>query len=154
LIRDALNPDNLDSLKQAVDRKMSLCIMAQNAGGFLGVMAYSWVAQRFGRRPGFLISFILCLIMIPVTFYFTDSFVRAIIFFPLMGFSLLMIFGGYAVYFPEIFPTRLRATGVGVSYNVARFLAAGAPFVFGRSKGITGSKPPPWFSPPSSSWRC
>jgi MFS family permease len=138
LIRGALNPDNLDSLKQAVDRKMSLCIMAQNAGGFFGVMAYSWVAQRFGRRPGFLISFILCLIMIPATFYFTDSFVRAIIFFPLMGFSLLMIFGGYAVLLPEIFPTRLRATAGGFSYNVARFLAAGAPFVFGKIKGNYG----------------
>ncbi|HNY27081.1 MAG TPA: MFS transporter, partial [Candidatus Sumerlaeota bacterium] len=59
------------------------------------------------------------------------SFLTAIILFPLMGFSLLMIFGGYAVYFPELFPTRLRATGVGFSYNVARFLAAAAPFVFG-----------------------
>ncbi len=131
LIRGALNPQNLPELAKNVDQKMALCIMAQNAGGFLGVMLFSWVAQRFGRRPGFLISFVLCLIVIPVTFYCTHSFLTAIILFPLMGFSLLMIFGGYAVYFPELFPTRLRATGVGFSYNVARFLAAAAPFVFG-----------------------
>ncbi len=139
LIREALNPNNLESLKAGVDRKMSLCIMAQNAGSFFGVMAYSWIAQRFGRKPGFLVAFILCLITIPLTFYYTNSFASALILFPLMGFSLLMIFGGYAVYFPEIFPTRLRATGVGFSYNVARFLAAATPFVFGvikRDHGI------------------
>ncbi|HNY28682.1 MAG TPA: MFS transporter, partial [Candidatus Sumerlaeota bacterium] len=91
LIRGALNPQNLPELAKNVDQKMALCIMAQNAGGFLGVMLFSWVAQRFGRRPGFLISFVLCLIVIPVTFYCTHSFLTAIILFPLMGFSLLMI---------------------------------------------------------------
>jgi MFS family permease len=138
LIRGALNPANLPELAQGVDKKMALCIMAQNAGGFFGVMAYSWVALRFGRRPGFLISFIACLIVVPITFHFTRSFTSAMLLFPLMGFCLLMIFGGYAVYFPEIFPTRLRATGVGFSYNVARFLAAAAPFVFGKIKSGYG----------------
>jgi MFS family permease len=139
LIRGALNPDNLDALKAGVDKKMSLCIMAQNAGGFFGVMAYSWVAQRFGRRHGFLVAFLACLVVVPLTFHFTRSFASALFLFPIMGFCLLMIFGGYAVYFPELFPTRLRATGVGFSYNVARFLAAAAPFAFGiikRDHGI------------------
>ena len=42
-----------------------------------------------------------------------------------------VLFGGYAVYFPELFPTRLRSTGTGFCYNVARFIAASAPWTLG-----------------------
>ncbi len=50
---------------------------------------------------------------------------------PILGFCNLMIFGGYAIYFPELYPTRLRSTGTGFCYNVARYLAATAPFLLG-----------------------
>ena len=50
---------------------------------------------------------------------------------PLMGFCQLALFGGYAIYFPELFPTRLRSTGVSFCYNVGRFVAAVGPFTLG-----------------------
>jgi hypothetical protein len=43
---------------------------------------------------------------------------------PFVGFVTLSVFGGYAIYFPELFPTRLRATGTGICYNVGRIVAA------------------------------
>ena len=46
---------------------------------------------------------------------------------PMMGFAQLSLFGGYSIYFPELFPTRLRGTGVGLCYNAVRYLAAGFP---------------------------
>ncbi|MDQ1255771.1 MAG: hypothetical protein QG656_365 [Candidatus Hydrogenedentes bacterium] len=138
LIRNVLNPDNLPELRQAVDRKMSLCIMAQNAGGFFGVMSFSYVAQRWGRRPAFFFAFLLSLIIVPATFFISTSFAAAMIMFPLMGFALLTMFGGYAIYLPELFPTRLRATGTGFCYNVARYLSAFSPLFFGRVSGAIG----------------
>lgn len=138
LIRGVLNPDKLPELAVATDRKMSLCIMAQNLGGFFGVMGFSYVAQRFGRRPAFAFSLLSCAIVVPATFFFTTSFLLAMILFPMMGFFLLTIFGGYAIYFPELFPTRLRATGTGFCYNVARYLAAAAPFLFGQLSATYG----------------
>jgi MFS family permease len=138
LIRGVLNPDNLPELMTATDRKMSLCIMAQNLGGFFGVMGFSYVAQRFGRRHAFLVSLIACVVVVPATFHFTNSFLTAIVLFPIMGFCLLTIFGGYAIYFPELFPTRLRATGTGFCYNVSRYLAAAAPFFFGQLSATYG----------------
>ena len=50
---------------------------------------------------------------------------------PLMGFCQLSIFGGYAVYFPELFPTRLRSTGTSFCYNVGRYVAAIGPSFLG-----------------------
>jgi len=138
LVRNVLNPDNLPELAAATDRKMSLCIMAQNFGGFFGVMGFSYVAQRFGRRHAFLISLICCAVVVPATFHFATSFLAALVLFPIMGLFLLTIFGGYAIYFPELFPTRLRATGTGFCYNVSRYLAAAAPFLFGQLSASYG----------------
>jgi hypothetical protein len=50
---------------------------------------------------------------------------------PLMGFGQLALFGGYAIYFPELFPTYLRSTGTSFCYNVGRFVAAAGPLVLG-----------------------
>src|SRR6185369_14452691 len=49
-----------------------------------------------------------------------------------LGFCALAPFSAFAVYFPELYPTRLRATGVGFCYNCARLLAAAAPFALGK----------------------
>ena len=48
-----------------------------------------------------------------------------------MGFCQLSLFGGYAVYFPELFPTHLRSTGTSFCYNVGRYVAAGGPWIMG-----------------------
>jgi MFS family permease len=50
---------------------------------------------------------------------------------PLMGFCQLSLFGGYAIYLPELFPTRLRSTGTSFCYNVGRFIAALGPLALG-----------------------
>ena len=46
-----------------------------------------------------------------------------------MGVCMLALFGGYAIYLPELFPTRLRATGTSFCYNVGRFIAASGPIM-------------------------
>ena len=38
---------------------------------------------------------------------------------------------GYAVYFPELYPTRLRGTGAGFCFNMGRLATAAAFFGFG-----------------------
>jgi len=50
---------------------------------------------------------------------------------PMVGFVTLSCFAGYSIYFPEIFPTRLRGTGVGFCYNTVRYAAAPFPLLLG-----------------------
>ncbi len=138
LLRGILNPNNLPELKRATEIKVSLAVMAQNFGCFLGALAYGVVAKNMGRKIGFTLALLGCLIVIPITFLLTNSFATAVIFFFLMGFMLLAIFSGYAVYFPELYPTRLRSTGVGFCYNVARFISAFGPYTFGRLASVVG----------------
>jgi hypothetical protein len=58
---------------------------------------------------------------------------------PLMGFFQLSLFAGYAMYFPELFPTNLRSTGTSFCYNVGRFIAASGPFVQAQLIGLFAS---------------
>ena len=131
LIRGVINPNNLPELSKKAEDSVSYVIMAQNGGAFFGALAFAYLAQRFGRKPAFIAALLACGVSIPTAFHFTNSMLSGILLFALMGFSLLILFGGYAVYFPELFPTRLRSTGTGFCYNVARFISAFAPMLLG-----------------------
>jgi MFS family permease len=64
---------------------------------------------------------------------------------PVMGFCLLSLFGGYAIYFPELFPTRLRSTGTSFCYNVGRLISALGPAMLAYliSPAVFGDYPTP-----------
>ena len=62
-------------------------------------------------------------------FWFMQDLWQIFVLAPIMGFCQLSLFAGYAMYFPELFPTRLRSTGTSFCYNVGRFVAAAGPLV-------------------------
>jgi MFS family permease len=105
--------------------------LVQNAGAFFGIYAFALVTHRFGRKPAFAVSFVLAAGATAMTFWFLDSFWQIFVLIPIMGFCQLALFGGYAIYFPELFPTRLRSTGTSFCYNVGRLVAAAGPSVKG-----------------------
>jgi MFS family permease len=116
-----------------------------NIGGFLGIYAVSYVTHYIGRRWAFAISFVLALISTAAAFWWFDGVADIFTLIPLMGFCQLSLFGLYAIYFPELFPTRLRSTGISFCYNVARFVAAGGPTVLGLLTGkVFNGRPHPW----------
>jgi hypothetical protein len=66
---------------------------------------------------------------------------------PLMGAAQLGVFAGFAIYLPELFPSRLRSTGTSFCYNLGRFAAAGGSFFSAAlSQGVFGhlEKPLPY----------
>jgi hypothetical protein len=105
--------------------------MMLNLGAFFGIYMFSHVSHRIGRKPTFAICFILALVSTASVFWFLESLAQVFWMIPIMGFCQLSLFGGYAVYFPELFPTRLRSTGTSFCYNVGRFLAAAGPTSLG-----------------------
>ena len=65
----------------------------------------------------------------------------------LMGAAQLGVFAGFAIYLPELFPSRLRSTGTSFCYNLGRFAAAGGSFFSSMlSQGVFGhlEKPLPY----------
>ena len=111
--------------------QVGLASFFQNLGGFFGVYAFTRVTTRIGRKPAFAISFVIAMLATAGTFYFVDGFYDLFWMIPLMGFCQMTLFGGYAIYFPELFPTRLRSTGTSFCYNVGRLVAAVGPLFLG-----------------------
>jgi hypothetical protein len=98
--------------------------MLFNVGAFFGVYVFTRVTQRIGRRQAFAIAFVAAMVSTAVAFLYMKSRIDVYWMVPLMGFCELALFGGYAIYFPELFPTRLRSTGTSLCYNIARYVAA------------------------------
>ncbi|MGZ8938911.1 MAG: MFS transporter, partial [Limisphaerales bacterium] len=98
-----------------------------NIAGFFGIYSFGVVSQKIGRRPTFAISLIAAFTSTILVFWKLSTFSDLFWMLPLMGFCQLSLFGGYAIYFPELFPTSLRSTGISFCYNVGRFVAAVGP---------------------------
>ena len=108
----------------------------QDVGAFIGMCVFTFVATRWSRRGAFLGAFILSMIVTAFVFQSLRSATQAYWMLPLMGFAQLGVFAGYSIYFPELFPTRLRGTGVGFCYNTVRYLTALGPFFIGKLTAI------------------
>jgi MFS family permease len=105
--------------------------LLQNIGAFLGINAFTWLTSRTSRKSAFAVSFVAAMGMTAFTFWKLKDFSDIFWMIPLMGFSQLALFGGYAIYLPELFPTRLRSTGTSFCYNVGRLVAALGPLTLG-----------------------
>ena len=105
--------------------------VTQNVGGFFGIYAFSRITHYSGRIPAFAVAFLAAMLSTMMVFWYFDDLSQIFWMIPIMGFCQLAVFGGYAIYFPELFPTRLRSTGTSFCYNVGRFVAAIGPFTFG-----------------------
>jgi MFS family permease len=105
--------------------------MFQNFGAFFGVHAFTWLTQRTGRKPAFAVSFLAAMGMTAYTFWNLKQISDIFWMIPLMGFAQLSLFGGYAIYLPELFPTSLRSTGTSFCYNCGRLIAAAGPLSLG-----------------------
>jgi MFS family permease len=105
--------------------------LAINVGAFFGMSGFSWLASRIGRKPAFVITIIAAAASVALVFKEMETRTDIIWMNVLMGVCMLALFAGYAVYLPELFPTRLRATGTSFCYNVGRFIAASGPLMLG-----------------------
>jgi hypothetical protein len=94
------------------------------SGGLLGLLSFAPLASWRGRRFAFAFYHLGSAICAPATFLGAWTFDQALLLLPVMAFFVLGMHAGYAVYFPELFPTRLRATGSSACFNLGRVLGA------------------------------
>jgi MFS family permease len=115
-----------------LSRWQSYTSLMINMGAFLGMFGFGALAERVGRKPAFAVALLSAFASTAAVFYFLEHFWQIFVLVPLMGFCQLSLFAGYAMYFPELFPTRLRSTGTSFCYNVGRFVASIGPLIQAR----------------------
>ncbi|MGO8838574.1 MAG: MFS transporter [Limisphaerales bacterium] len=119
--------------------RVSYATMLLNVGALAGYLSFSPLADRAGRRWVFALMCAGSLVMLPVTFLTPRTYAQVLWLLPLLGFFNNGIFSGFPIYLPELYPTRIRATGAGFCFNIGRVLASTGPFVTGYLVTALGS---------------
>jgi len=130
LVEQAI-PGSIVSLQKSIDQVRSKAMMLFDVGSFVNMIAFTIFAAWLSRRGAFFWAFLACLAITGYVFYALKTETDAYWMLPLMGFAQLAVFAGYSIYFPELYPTRLRGTGVGFCYNTVRYVAAPFPYLLG-----------------------
>lgn len=110
-------------------------------GGGLGLLSFGPICEKLGRRTTFLLfqlgglASTLAVFGLPTGWTQWSDFLQ-ILLLGGFGFLTLGMHAGFAIYFPELFPTRLRGTGSGFCFNSARVLAGPILII----NGLLGSR--------------
>jgi MFS family permease len=99
-------------------------------GKWLGYAMFGFFADTFGRRKPYFLYLLIAAALVPVYGSAKSQF-WLLLLGPLVAFFGTGFFSGYAAIVSEIFPGEIRATAMGLSYNVGRGLSAVAPFAVG-----------------------
>ncbi len=141
LVTEGVDQDAPKEAKQAALAKhesatkraemISMCL--NTIGGGLGLVLFGSISNKLGRKGAFIFyhvgGLIMALLMFLVLIPQNASVPILCVALPVFGFLTLGMHAGYAVYFPELFPTRLRGTGTGFCFNAGRFGTAAAMFI-------------------------
>jgi MFS family permease len=111
-----------------VNQTINYAFLLNMTGAALGMSLFTWLCGKLGRRPTFALGFGAALLITLFVYWKMDSPMDAYWMMPLMGGAQLGVFAGFAIYLPELFPSRLRSTGTSFCYNLGRFAAAAGSF--------------------------
>jgi MFS family permease len=105
-------------------------LIVMGLGKWLGYVLFGFAADAFGRRKSYVVYLLVAAALVPV-YGMATSPTWLLILGPFVAFFGTGFFSGFSALAAELFPTEVRATAMGVSYNIGRGFSAIAPFVVG-----------------------
>lgn len=118
---------------------ISHAFMLMMAGAALGYISLIFLSDAIGRRWSYFLFGFGALFSSLYLFVWITTLSGLMMFMPVYGFTVIGGFGTFAAYLPELFPTRVRATGQGFCWNFARCITAVGPLIGGSLVGTLGS---------------
>lgn len=106
-------------------------IIPVQIGAYIGYNSFGFIAERFGRRRTFVTYLVTAAILVPLYGQMARSPGALMALGPLLGFVGYGYFSMFGSFLAELFPTAVRATGQGLTYNLGRGLGALAPYTIG-----------------------
>jgi MFS family permease len=109
----------------------SLWIIVLTVGQWIGYVSFGFIADALGRRKAYLIYLLVAAALVPV--YGATRNPAALLFLgPFVAFFGTGYFSGFGAITAELFPTRIRVTAQGLTYNIGRVASAIAPYAVGK----------------------
>jgi MFS family permease len=115
----------------------TLLVTLNLLGMFPGYLSFGFVADKLGRKKAFIAYLVLAAAIVPI-YAAARSQASLLVLGIAVAFFGTGFFSGSGLIGSEIFPTALRARGLGFTYNGARALSSLAPFVIGRFGQLYG----------------
>jgi MFS family permease len=109
---------------------MAAFVVAMQVGMWLGYVTFGFVSDALGRKPTYVAYLIVAAVLV-WAYGATREPVLLLILGPFVAFFGTGYFSGFGAVASELFPTAVRATALGVTYNSGRLLSAVAPLVIG-----------------------
>jgi MFS family permease len=106
-------------------------IIPVQIGAYIGYNSFGFIADRFGRRRTFVAYLVTAAILVPLYGQLGRSPGILMALGPLLGFVGYGYFSLFGSFLAELFPTDIRATGQGLTYNLGRGMGALAPYTIG-----------------------
>jgi MFS family permease len=100
-------------------------------GAYLGYLSFGFIADRLGRHRTFILFMVTAAILVPVYGQMARSPGMLMVLGPVLGFAGHGYFSLFGSFIAELFPTAVRATGQGTSYNLGRLAGALGPYTIG-----------------------
>jgi MFS family permease len=109
---------------------MSGFVVAMQVGMWFGYVTFGFVSDRFGRKPTYVTYLVVAAALV---FLYGATSTPAVLLFlgPFVAFFGTGYFSGFGAVSAEIYPTAIRATAQGLTYNIGRLASAAAPLVVG-----------------------
>ena len=105
-------------------------VLFMGPGKWLGYTLFGFSADSIGRRKSYVIYLVTAACLVPI-FGSTHSLTWLLVLGPFVGFFGTGFFSGFSAIASELFPTEVRATAMGLTYNIGRGFSALAPFTVG-----------------------
>jgi MFS family permease len=109
---------------------MAAFVVAMQVGMWFGYVSFGFIADAYGRRPTYITYLMIAAVLVWYYGFAREPWVLLVLG-PFVAFFGTGYFSGFGAVASEIFPTSIRATALGVTYNSGRLLSAAAPFVIG-----------------------
>jgi len=111
-------------------RTMSALVIFMQAGMWLGYITFGFISDRLGRKRSY-VGFLIAASIFMLLYSQTRQPLLLLFLGPFVAFFGTGYFTGFGALTAEIYPTAVRATAQGITYNTGRIVSAAAPFVVG-----------------------
>jgi MFS family permease len=110
--------------------KTTVWLVIMGVGKWFGYALFGFFADSFGRRRSYVAYLLIAAVLVPL-FGMAETPFWLLVLGPFVAFFGTGFFSGFGAIASELFPTEVRATAMGLSYNVGRGLSAAAPAIVG-----------------------
>jgi MFS family permease len=109
---------------------MSWIVVAMQAGMWLGYVSFGYITDAIGRKRVYIAYLLMASLLLPLYGAMRNP-VILLFLGPFVAFFGTGYFSGFGALTAELYPTTIRATAQGFTYNMGRVASAAAPFTVG-----------------------